>query len=103
MDERTLTLTALKGSIAKWEHRAQGNFLEASISNCPLCHLFNTSADGSDDDCIGCPVYERTEKQYCEGTPCERYFKNEKAPEVAAREVDFLKSLLPSTGETDPL
>lgn len=94
MDERTLT--ALQGSIAAWELRAKGNYLRADYKNCPLCHLFNASPEPVDTDCIGCPVYAFTEHTYCETTPCEQYFDNEKAVAVAEQEVAFLKSLLPS-------
>jgi hypothetical protein len=93
MDERTLT--ALKGSIAAWESRAEGNYLRADYKNCPLCHLFNSEALAVETDCVGCPVYMETEEKYCDGTPCEQYFDNEAAVAVAEREVEFLKSLLP--------
>lgn len=93
------TLEALKGSIVAWEDRAKDNYLRASYENCPLCHLFNRTSSATDDDCLGCPVYERTELQYCEGTPCEQYFDNENSVGVAKREVEFLKSLLPQASE----
>jgi|SRR5882757_5447457 len=94
MDE--LTLSALKASIVKWEHRAHGNYLRANALNCPLCTLFIRATDREEEDCAGCPVFAQTGHQYCEGTPCEEYFDNEMASLVAEREVFFLKSLLPS-------
>lgn len=95
MDERTLT--ALKGSIAKWEGRAGGKFLLASIDNCPLCTLFY------DEGCEGCPIAARTEETCCRGTPCADYadLADECGDEarglaaLAMAEVEFLKSLLP--------
>jgi hypothetical protein len=89
------TLEALNGSIAKWEQRAAGTYITADIENCPLCRLFNRS-ERSADDCQGCPVFEATETRYCEGTPSEMYYEGPRATQTAKREVEFLKSLLPS-------
>ena len=92
------TLEALKGSIEKWEGRAAGTWLQPNTMNCPLCQLFNTAEDPTNDDysgCSGCPVYAFTGNKYCADTPCEQYYNDLDGPKIAAAEVAFLKSLLP--------
>ena len=98
-------LTALKGSIKKWEKIVKGTGVDDGINNCPLCKIF------WEVGCKDCPVSEKADKfTCCEKTPytkwdghhytvhgtgfplkieckiCERYAK---------QEVKFLKSLLP--------
>lgn len=101
MDERTLT--ALTGSIAKWEAIVAGTGKDDGSNNCTLCIAF--------DGCAGCPVADAVEMDSCELTPYIRWhdhhiyahglrrfpFGNE-CPEcarLAQAELDFLKSLLP--------
>lgn len=38
----------------------------ATRHNCPLCQKYN---NGSEDNCVGCPIYEITGKPYCVDTP----------------------------------
>lgn len=104
MDERTLT--ALQGSIKKWEEIAAGTGEDHGCSNCPLCKEFTLrSSEGS---CAGCPVNEAGYPD-CERTPYSEFWRmgiQQASPrsrtantpelvEIAKREVDFLKSLLP--------
>ena len=98
------TLKALKGSIKKWERIVAGELEDEGPDNCPLCKLYYW-----DKDCTGCPVFEKTAKHYCSGTPYEdkwvplirrEAFVNKRAdtPEkkkAARAELKFLKSLLP--------
>lgn len=96
MDKRTLT--ALKESIAKWEKNAQAEGIRGmklSSDECPLCLLFLDRSD-----CDGCPVAERTELRFCEGTPYDYFaytmmYDDAEALSAARREAEFLKSLLP--------
>lgn len=100
MDERTLT--ALQGSIAKWEAIAAGTGKDDGTANCPLCEEFYG------DDCVECPVKERTGQRACAGSPYDEWtesigiFKVGGRADTPARvalaiaEVDFLRSLLPS-------
>lgn len=108
MDERTLT--ALQGSIAKWEKVVNGA-LEHGPQDCPLCKLFFFD----EDECKGCPVAERSGKDACSGTPYMLWIKyvgdhrrasteyveikvfDDKSKQLAQDELDFLKSLLPSS------
>lgn len=63
---------ALKASIEKWERNVAQNRtedLQFGTQSCPLCQEFNDPEGLAPDDCNGCPVYARTGKQYCEGTP----------------------------------
>lgn len=83
------TLTALQGSIAKWERivaRTQSNH---GREDCALCNLFY------DSDCVNCPVSAKTGQPFCKGTPYYTYSFSGKT-EDAQRELDFLRSLLPS-------
>jgi hypothetical protein len=110
------TLTALRGSIAKWRAIATGEGYDGGTDNCPLCTKFY------DQNCSGCPVAEKTgfilcwkspyaawaeawEKLEDEGVDDTRHV-NGVPPEHRARfvrlaldEVAFLESLLPA-GET---
>lgn len=89
MDEQTIT--ALKGSIAKWEAIVDGTGEDDGPENCPLCQLFH----GKPNYCKGCPVQERTGMHSCMDTPYERYATDSETDETAQEELDFLKSLLP--------
>ena len=102
MDKKTLK--ALQGSIRKWERIAEGKEVDKGADNCPLCELFYNKI------CIGCPVEEKVNHVDCRRTPYigwtehqkakhgeESQFaiKCEKCKELAQKEADFLKSLLP--------
>jgi hypothetical protein len=94
MDEKTLT--ALRGSIAKWEAIVAGTGTDRGAENCPLCHLFIK------DGCQGCPVLERSKQSGCKGTPYEDYIhayyyedRKSRMIEGAKAELAFLRSLLP--------
>jgi hypothetical protein len=105
MDEKTLT--ALRGSIAKWEGIERGDTPDAGWHICPLCRTFNTSGES----CSRCPVRERTGRRYCGGTPYNSWVKLEDqgeedvaangyaitplAKKVAGDMAAFLRGLLP--------
>lgn len=113
----TETLTALQGSIKKWEDIRDGTGGDMGRHNCPLCELYYTFDPYiASTCCSGCPVFEKTNQIWCHGTPYERWSKLEsalideaydnphgvmdhidsnKARQIAQDEVDFLKSLLP--------
>lgn len=94
MDERTLT--ALKESIVKWEKRAAGDhYGNLGCSSCPLCRLFHSEFRTDDEEsCTGCPIFEKTEEDYCNLTPYIAYTRNN-SDKNAKLMLDFLKSLLP--------
>jgi hypothetical protein len=96
MDKRTLT--ALKGSIAKWEAIVDAMGEDDAAINCPLCSLFNTAR--TKNPCVGCPVRARTGLWGCENTPYIQY-EDEPTTENAQAELDFLKSLLPADEACD--
>ena len=94
------TLKALKGSIEKWEDIVAGTGHDDGAENCPLCQLFIRN------ECVGCPVFEKTRMRECQGTPYQRWVRylgfaptwtagtlRQKA--AAKAELKFLKSLLP--------
>lgn len=105
MDERTLT--ALQGSIAKWEAVADGSGVDHGDANCPLCQVFN---DGK-HCCDGCPVKQETGRGGCEDTPFDEWHEHRlekhrgmrraivpgcaECARLAQAELDFLRSLLP--------
>lgn len=94
------TLTALRGSIRKWQKIVKGTGEDEGTGNCPLCRLFFWLPN----DCRGCPVREKTGEKECRGTPYSQWKKggyvwldklSKEAKEHAQDEVDFLRSLLP--------
>lgn len=107
MDEKTLT--ALKGSIKKWEDIVAGHGADLGPTNCPLCIEFYGNEFGK--DCSGCPVYEHTGKIHCGGTPYSDFYAGpipisghspedrEELTQQAQAELDFLRSLLPKDAE----
>jgi len=104
------TLEALKESISHWFRLSTKKTLpgeNVGAEHCSLCKLFNQhSLEDRATNCVGCPVYEKTGKQYCSDTPYEHidnisYDTEEEflvCPEfigLANNELDFLQSLLP--------
>jgi hypothetical protein len=91
------TLTALQGSIAKWEGIVAGTKADEGADNCPLCDLFNTEDyDGIEDACKGCPVQKSVGVGFCMQTPYYSY-RHLRTTEAAQAELDFLRSLLPAS------
>jgi hypothetical protein len=97
MDERTLT--ALKGSIAKWEAIVDGTGEDKGPENCPLCGLFNNQVNPW-NFCVGCPVRAATGVKLCENTPYVAY-DDDPTTANAQAELNFLKSLLPADEACD--
>lgn len=101
MDERTLT--ALRGSIKKWDDIVAGTGRDESSDNCPLCVEFNTDTSLCDE----CPVAIATGEYLCQGTPYMKWArlfhcrplpwvaKEPQQKAAAQAELDFLRSLLP--------
>lgn len=86
---------ALENSIKKWEGIVAGIHHDNGWRDCPLCQLFQVKAD-----CQGCPVMQETGEPFCRGTPYRDYSAYPSS-EAAQRELDFLRSLLPTIA--DPL
>ena len=94
-----VTLKALKKSIEKWEQRAKG---KKTDDECPLCDLFRLYSDvegveyefNENRICVGCPVFAKTGKVRCEGSPYDIWMDGESVAD-AKKELKFLKSLLP--------
>lgn len=99
MDERTLT--ALKGSIAKWEDIVAGVIADDGANNCPLCRLFHWQygGKGAAERCDGCPVKAATGNPACVGSPYDDYEENGERIEDAEAELEFLRGLLPAEVE----
>lgn len=111
MDKRTLT--ALQGSIEKWQRIEKGEGHDAYMENCPLCQEFvdcEEEVDGVMRECLGCPV-EKAGHSGCGGSPWSAWNNKLEAlgrrgskeriadtPELVAlarAEREFLESLLP--------
>lgn len=97
------TITALRGSIAKWEGIVAGTASDGGTDNCSLCQLFHSDFfsedeldEGERECCLGCPVFNVTGKRGCQGTPYDDY-SDKGTLENAQAELDFLKSLLPGS------
>ncbi len=109
MDNKTIT--ALQGSIAKWEKVAFHGGIDDGYKNCPLCRLFSEpDYEGQPGlpHCDGCPVSLDVGTDGCDMTPYEDWqdyqFEmgtnqstvfDDKSKELAIKELEFLKSLLP--------
>mgnify|MGYP001487033241 CR=1 FL=1 len=110
-------LTALKGSIEHWRRLYTGKRLRdewIGPLSCALCRQFNALSfpkqNGPESGCDGCPVKERTGKDYCVDTPyaaCDKYLADHSGTDadeamnrgefqdLALLELEFLESLLP--------
>lgn len=111
MDARTLT--ALRGSIDKWQQIVAGTLTDEGSENCPLCKFFYEENKGKRSPlglCNGCPVSERTGTSFCKNTPYPAWtdlqhetewwkVRDDQTRAAAQAELDFLISLLPE-GET---
>jgi len=102
------TLKALKGSIKKWEKIVEGTGVDKGEDNCPLCKICGWN-------CKDCPVVMTGEaKEGCRGSPysdwvehqSEEHWEKEESKvycptckELAQKELDFLRSLLPKEGQ----
>ncbi len=97
------TLTAIRGSIKKWEQILNYKQEDKGADNCPLCSLYYYN-----EHCIGCPVVVVTGRSRCVGSPYDdwhRYFDGTNIPyskvidatsaELALEELTFLRTLLP--------
>ena len=101
------TLTALKGSIAKWKAIAAGTGVDRGVKNCPLCMLFYSDDQTYIENCKGCPVKSKVRETLCSKTPYIAWHdshpymrfpleaKTEKHKKLARAELKFLRSLLP--------
>jgi hypothetical protein len=109
------TLLALRKSIKHWKDNVRlaqnGEDISISSSACALCGLFFLVYRESPEttlSCYGCPIFERTKKSYCEGTP---YYNVQAIVEEGTglftdlvkrckEEVKFLESLLPKKSKS---
>jgi len=112
------TLAALNGSIRKWKKIVEGTEVDRGTDNCPLCQMFHRRriAFQRDSACDGCPVKNKSGEMYCESTPyiewgnhhaikhgsASTIIKNcPTCKELAQKELDFLRSLLPKGEENE--
>lgn len=106
----TKTESALRESIGHWERLANGTAPETESihsKDCALCSVFLQHGKRQ-SDCVGCPIYAKTGRKYCSGTPWVNVYNRQhtgrKHPDFlisAGRMLDFLKSLLPENQPTE--
>lgn len=102
------TLTALQGSIKKWEEIVAGTGADRLYANCPLCQHFKGVAECYDFyEEERCPVYESTGEPGCTASPYMAWWEATGKPHTERRattpelvalaqaELDFLRGLLP--------
>jgi len=104
------TLKALKKAIEKWEKIVAEKGKDRGSRNCALCWLFLKN------ECEGCPVHAKTGRRSCRGTPYAEWVRHHaedhfsvfskacviecsKCKELAQKELEFLRSLLPENEE----
>jgi hypothetical protein len=107
------TREALEGSIKKWRNIVAGTGVDEGTDNCPLCELFYDPVSYAEQECLGCPVFEKTGHQYCYKTPYENFDlasthcindisnkdRREELTKQAQAELDFLISLRPEVSD----
>jgi hypothetical protein len=96
-------MEALEKSIEKWQKIYDGTGFDAGVDDCELCIVFNDFLN-----CTDCPVFIRTGRNFCNGTPYKEWFKHheskhnschpmriecEECKRIAKDELDFLISL----------
>ena len=96
------TRAAHKESIQHWDRHAKGKAMKGESifsDDCALCKMFLINS------CTGCPVAERTGLPDCRNSPwqeCEDKYDSQANVQsaafrkAAAKQRDFLKSLLPT-------
>lgn len=92
---------ALELSIRVWEEKLGTPVLELRFgpAHCPLCHMYNTSWQ-TQEPCLDCPIYNKTELRFCRGTPYEKVSRalerglNNGIYDIIKEEIQFLKNLL---------
>lgn len=115
MDKKTSEV--LEKSIQKWQDIVDGKGVDGGVLDCALCQKFrlNRFLDQtiygfrSKENCLGCPVFLKTGLRDCKGTPYTEWYRcggfslsveeiqnDPKMLDLAAKELEFLKSLLPS-------
>lgn len=57
-------ITALKGSIRKWEKIVDGSGNDDGCKNCPCCQMW-----ASNNLCYGCPIAAFSGEESCYNTP----------------------------------
>lgn len=74
----------------RWNPIALGCHKDDGIHDCPLCEKY------LNNECINCPIREKTKQEYCKGTPYVRFVNalpSEKYTFIE-EETEFLISLL---------
>jgi len=97
----TKTMTALEGSIKKWEGIVNGTHQNMGSLDCPLCRQFYDEDIFGEIVCTGCPVAEKVKTHCCRGTPYleaasvlrNGFAVTPETREAAKKELEFLKSL----------
>ena len=103
------TFKALKGSIKKWVKIEAGTGVDEGPENCDLCKNFRKQGDRFVYTCHGCPVSQKTGRDFCFNTPYQTWDEHQRlyhycevdkvhcptCKRLAQEELAFLRSLLP--------
>ena len=84
-------LTAIKGSIKKWDMVSHLETDGDRRSNCPLCTLYWAKGLTA-SRCCDCPIYEKTGEVECRGTPFYKWHCDKTSDNAEAFR-DWLKDL----------
>jgi hypothetical protein len=106
-----IVLQALKKSIKKWEAIVNGTGTDKGSNDCALCQIFCCD-NVTPDPCAGCPIWRKTRKDFCMGTPYDdwletsssppgRRAKSPEAKKYAEAMLTFLKDLLQQHKDRD--
>lgn len=93
------TLSALEGSVEKWQRIYDGRASNGGPDDCPLCQMFLTpfqfclSLDERAKQCLHCPVALSVGETNCRNTPYQTYWHNP-TKHNAGCELLFLQNLL---------
>ena len=93
MMEEKAEIALLSSILGKWENILNGCGKDEATLNCPLCKEYILK------DCRGCPIYKKTGRPFCVGTPYKAWGESIEANtnnvENALAMQEFLISLLP--------
>lgn len=98
LPEPERAIAAIEMSVKKWQYmvelyRAGGPFdvyFNGARGTCALCYAYYKDYDTNTLFCATCPIYEKTDLPFCQGTP----YEDSAGLRGALAEVDFLRELL---------
>ncbi len=64
-------LKGIKRSLQHWRNMRDNRWSRSNttVSHCALCSIFHNNIERL--SCLRCPIFIKTDRKYCEGTPCK--------------------------------